>query len=141
MIRRIILIALAVGIALFLAIQLVPFGHQHVNPPVTGEPVWPDPAVHALAKDACFDCHSNETTWPWYSNIAPISWLVLNHVEEGRAYLNFSEWDRPQQGRGEISEVIGEGEMPPAYYRLLHRSANLSAAQTTQLAQGLAVLR
>jgi hypothetical protein len=140
MTRRSLLIALAVGVALLLAIQLVPYGRQHSNPPVTAEPPWPDPAVRELAARACFDCHSNQTTWPWYSNLAPVSWILQNHVEEARSTLNFSEWDRPQQGLREAAEVIQEGEMPPGYYRLMHRTANLSAAEATQLAQGLARL-
>jgi hypothetical protein len=138
MIRRIVLIALAAGCVLLLAIQLVPYGRQHTNPPVTAEPGWPEPAVRALAVRACFDCHSNETTWPWYSNVAPISWLVQNHVEEARSILNFSEWDRPQRGIHEAAEVIREGEMPPADYRLMHQAANLSEAEVSQLSQGLA---
>ena len=141
MIRRIVFIVLAVGVALVLAIQLVPYGRQHPNPPVTAEPAWPDPAVRELAVRACFDCHSNQSVWPWYSNIAPMSWLVQNHVQEGRAILNFSEWDRPQQGLREAAEIIQEGEMPPAYYRLMHRAANLTSAEKAQLAQGLAGLR
>ena len=141
MIRRIILITLAVGLALLLVIQFVPFGRHQINPPVTGEPTWPEPAVRELAVRACFDCHSNETTWPWYARIAPVSWVVRNHVEEGRSTLNFSEWDHPQPGLREAAEVIGEGEMPPGYYRLIHPAANLSAAETTLLAQGMVGLR
>jgi len=141
MIRRIVLIVVALGVALLLAIQLVPYGRQHTNPPVTAEPAWPDPAVRELAVRACFDCHSNQSTWPWYSNIAPLSWLVQNHVQEGRSILNFSEWDRPQQGLREAAEILQEGEMPPGYYRLMHRAANLTPAETAQLARALAGLR
>jgi hypothetical protein len=140
-IRRILLVALAVGAALLLAIQLVPYGHQHTNPPVIAEPAWPDPAVRELAVRACFDCHSNQTVWPWYGSIAPVSWFLQIDVQGGRSTLNFSEWDRPQHGVREVAEVIREGEMPPAYYRLMHRPASLTAAETTKLAQGLAGLR
>jgi hypothetical protein len=140
MIRRIVFIVLAVGVALMLAIQLVPYGRQHTNPPVTAEPAWPDSAVRDLAVRACFDCHSNESVWPWYSNIAPVSWVVQSHVQEARARLNFSTWDVPQRGAREAAEVVLEGEMPPAYYRLMHRSANLSSAEAAQLAQALSTL-
>jgi hypothetical protein len=140
MIRRILLIALAIGLALLLLIQLIPYGRQHTNPPVTAEPTWPDPAVRALAVRACFDCHSNESVWPWYSNIAPVSWLVQSHVEEARSILNFSTWS-PGQGAGEAAEVILEGEMPPAYYRLMHATARLSPAEAAQLAEGLSALK
>ena len=68
---RIVVIALI----LFGAIQLVPYGHNRSNPPVTGEPAWDSPQTRAYAKQACFDCHSNETIWPWYSYVAPASWL------------------------------------------------------------------
>lgn len=141
MIRRILLIAFAVGLILLLLIQFVPYGRQHTNPPVSGEPSWPDPAVRELAVRACFDCHSNETVWPWYSNIAPVSWVLQTHVTEARTRLNFSTWDVPQAGASEAAEIVLEGEMPPAYYRLMHRAANLSAAETAQLAQGLSALR
>jgi hypothetical protein len=139
--RRILLIALAVGATMLLAIQLIPYGRQHANPPVTAEPAWPDPAIRELAVRACFDCHSNQTIWPWTTNIAPVSWILQNHVEEGRSTLNFSEWDRPQPSLREDAEVIREGEMTPAYYRLMHRAANLSASETAQLVQGLGGLR
>ena len=141
MVRRILLIVLAVGAAVALGIQLVPYGHQHTNPPVTAEPAWPDPAVRDLAVRACFDCHSNESVWPWYSNIAPVSWLVQSDVDRARTILNFSTWDVPQVGASEAAEIVLAGEMPPAKYRLLHRSANLTAAETSQLAQGLSAMR
>ena len=138
--RRILLIVLAFGVALLLAIQLVPYGRQHTNPPVTAEPAWPDPAVRDLAVRACFDCHSNQVVWPWYSNIAPVSWLVQSDVDRARTILNFSTWDVPQLGAREAAEIVLAGEMPPAKYRLLHRSANLSSAEAAQLAQGLSTL-
>jgi hypothetical protein len=87
--RLIVLIGL-VGVLGFLAIQLVPYGRDHTNRPVTGEPKWDSPATRADAVTACFDCHSNQTVWPWYSNIAPMSWLIQHDVDEGRAALNWS---------------------------------------------------
>ena len=65
---------LAVAILLFIGIQVVPYGHARTNPPVMAEPAWDSAATRELARQACFDCHSNETEWPWYSNIAPFSW-------------------------------------------------------------------
>ena len=122
----------------FLAIQLVPYGRNHTNPPVTGEPTWDVPATRALAKQACFDCHSNETTWPAYAHIAPVSWLVQHDVDEGRAVLNFSEWTRPQKEAKEAAGELREGDMPPAAYTVIHAHARLSAGDRDRLAQGLA---
>jgi hypothetical protein len=121
----------------FLAIQLVPYGRDHSNPPLRNEPPW-DSATRALAKQACFDCHSNETKWPAYASIAPVSWLVQHDVDEGRAVLNFSEWQRPQEEATKASEELLEGEMPPAAYVLVHAQARLSIADRDRLAQGLA---
>ena len=125
-------------LATFVAIQLVPYGRDHTNPPVTGEPTWDAPATRVLARQACFDCHSNETQWPAYASIAPASWLVQHDVEEGRAVLNFSEWTRPQEEAKEAAKEVQEGEMPPAPYTLVHGHARLSAADRDRLAQGLA---
>jgi hypothetical protein len=125
-------------IAAMLAIQLVPYGRDHANPPVRTEPSWDSPATRRLAKQACFDCHSNETEWPAYARIAPVSWLVQHDVNEGRAVLNFSEWQRPQEEATEASEEVLEREMPPVPYRLMHALARLSAADRERLASGLA---
>jgi mono/diheme cytochrome c family protein len=120
-----------------IAIQLVPYGRDHSNPPVTGEPAWDSPQTRALAKQACFDCHSNETEWPAYASIAPASWLVQHDVNEGRAALNFSEWTRPQKESKEAAKEVREGDMPPAAYKLMHAHARLSPADLDRLAQGL----
>ena len=96
--------------ALFLLLQVVPFGRMPSNPPVTGEPAWDSPQTRALAVRACFDCHSNETEEPWYSNVAPISWAVSDHVESGRSKLNFSEFDKPQEDADKSAEITEEGE-------------------------------
>ncbi len=60
----------------FILLQIIPYGHNHTNPPIVEEPAWDSPQTRAVVKKACFDCHSNETVWPWYSNIAPLSWLI-----------------------------------------------------------------
>jgi hypothetical protein len=91
-----------------------------------------------LAKQACFDCHSNETEWPGYARIAPVSWLIQRDVVEGRAVLNFSEWQRSQEKATDSAVELLEGEMPPATYRLMHAHARLSDADRDRLARGLA---
>lgn len=130
-------------VAVFLLIQLIPFGRDHTNPPVVREPDWDSPQTRTLAKRACFDCHSNETTWPWYSNIAPISWLVQRDVEEGRREVNFSDWKvrQTKRDRGEIIEefveIVLEGEMPPGTYLITHPQGRLTQAERQQLGDGL----
>jgi mono/diheme cytochrome c family protein len=124
--------------ALFVVIQLVPYGRDHSNPPVTQEVEWNSPRTRELAVGACYDCHSNLTEWPWYSNVAPVSWLVEKDVEEGREVLNFTEWDRPQEAEAdEAGEVVREGEMPPWQYKPLHPAGRLSATEQDELAKGL----
>ncbi len=117
--------ALGVGgvLVLFAAIPLVPYGRDHSNPQVRAEPTWDSALTRDLAVRACFDCHSNEASWPWYSNIAPMSWLAQDHVDDGRNKLNFSEWDRPQEAASESAESVEEGEMPTWDYELLHPQA------------------
>jgi len=123
--------------AILLAAQLVPYGYNHGNPPIVQEPSWDAPATRLLAKQACFDCHSNETRWPLYSRIAPVSWLIQHDVDEGRGVLNFSEWNRSQEEAGEAGETVLEREMPPAIYALAHSGARLTDAEREQLARGL----
>ena len=132
--KALVVSSLAAFILLATGIQLVPYGRDHSNPPVLAEPNWDSPRTRELAVRACYDCHSNEVQWPWYSNIAPLSWLVLGHVEDGRAELNFSEWGRRQEV-DEIIESIVEGEMPPAYYTIIQ--GELSDAEEDGLLAGL----
>lgn len=138
--RKVVLTILGVLAAVFLLIQLVPYGHAHENPPVVVEPEWDSPQTREIAQRACFDCHSNETVWPWYANVAPVSWLVQHDVDEGREYLNFSEWGRSEEGEEveELYEVIMEGEMPLRNYLLTHPEARLTNAEQAALADGLA---
>lgn len=121
-----------------IAMQLVPYGRNHVNPPTVSEPIWDSATTRVLAKQACFDCHSNETKWPAYARVAPVSWLIQHDVVEGRAVLNFSEWQRPQEKSTDAAEELLEGEMPPAMYRLMHAHARLNDAERDHLARGLA---
>ncbi len=127
---------LALAAALVVA-QLVPYGRDHTNPPVAAEPHWDSPTTRGLAQRACFDCHSNETRWPWYSHVAPSSWLLQSHVDEGREALNFSEFQKSYKDAHEAGQEVREGDMPPLSYLLLHPEARLSASEKQELARGL----
>ncbi len=125
-------------IAVFALLQLVRFvvpEFQPDNPPVTQQVVWNSPEAEQLWEQACADCHSNETIYPWYSYVAPFGWLVAHDVHEGRDALNVStdrriEWD-------EMVEMIEEGEMPLPVYLPLHPEANLTATQQETLMAGI----
>ena len=142
------LIALAVLLGLCVLIQLPVLWMQN-NPPVVREPNWDSPQTRALAQRACFDCHSNETNWAWYTRVPPTSFLTTLDVIRGRRHLNFSEWgvasrggeqgegDEGGEGIGEMGEIIMEGEMPPSNYLPLHPEARLTNAEKLQLIQGL----
>ena len=122
--------------AAFVAMQLVRCSQD--NPPVTGE-IQAPPAVKAILERACYDCHSNETVWPWYSQIAPVSWLIHHDVEEGREHLNFSEWaalpaDKRAHKLEEIQELaVEKSDMPLPYYLPLHSGARVSDADKQTL--------
>ena len=124
----------------FILIQFIPYGRDHTNPPVQSEPNWDSPETRAIAKTACFDCHSNETDWSrWYESVAPASWLVQHDVEEGRSRLNFSEWNEGGKPReiDEMGEVLANGSMPPGQYLILHPEAKLTPQQIDTLMAGL----
>jgi heme-binding protein len=135
MVKRAIAILFLVGVLGLLLIQLVPYGREHTNPAVVSEPAWDSPATRATAVKVCFDCHSNETVWPWYSNIAPISWLVQRDVDEGRKHLNFSTWTAGQGAAAPF--MVESGKMPPFQYTLAHPDANLSEADKAAFIEGL----
>ena len=84
-------------VVVFVAIQFVPYGRDHDNPRSVEEPAWDSSRTRQLAVAACFDCHSNLTEWPWYTEVAPFSWLTARDVTDGREVLNFSEWHLPQE--------------------------------------------
>jgi len=121
-----------VGIGL---LQLVPYGWRHSNPPVTAAAAWPSAEAERLARAACYDCHSNETEWPAYSYVAPMSWLVRYDIDRGRDALNFST------GSGEdlhhAAEEVANRSMPPDRYLRLHPDARLSAAERAALVAAL----
>jgi hypothetical protein len=115
-------------VAVAAAIQLVPV--DRTSAPVTAE-IQAPANVRAVLKRSCYDCHSNETTWPWYSRVAPVSWLVARDVREGRKELNFSEFAgyaarRQAHKLKEVREQVADGEMPPWFYVAVHSDAALS---------------
>jgi hypothetical protein len=117
-------------------IQLIPYGRNHTNPPVTKEPAWDSPGTRELFRRACFDCHSKQTVWPWYARVAPVSWLVQNDVDGGRGHLNFSQWDRQQHHAPDVAAQVKQGDMPLWYYRPMHPAAGLSNAEKQELMDG-----
>jgi hypothetical protein len=128
-------VVLGTVVAVGAGIQLVPVDRS--NPPVSGTVDAPA-EVMAVLRKACFDCHSNETSWPWYSYVAPVSWLVAHDVEEGRKELNFSAWasleaKKRAHKRKEVWEEVAEGEMPLRPYLLTHPQAKLDAAELETL--------
>ena len=134
-------IAGVVAAAVLVAIQFV--RPARTNPPSNPNAsfeavVQPPQEVASSLKRACHDCHSNETVWPWYSNLAPVSWLVASDVNEGRAHLNFSAWtqagtegEKPEVG--DLCEQVKGGKMPLAAYTLLHPQAKLSMQEVSAL--------
>jgi len=122
-------------VGILIVIQLIPV--QRTNPPVTADIEAPE-AVKAILKTSCYDCHSHESTWPWYSKVAPVSWLVVHDVNEGREELNFSTWgelpvDKQHKALEESIEEIEEGEMPMPVYLLTHKDATVTDAQLATL--------
>jgi hypothetical protein len=137
--RRPVLIAVGILAGAFVLLQLVPYGHDHGAPPTTKQARLTGPADR-IAAAACNDCHANTTRWPWYTNIAPASFLVVKDVKGGREHLNLSRWDQPQPDLGEVVEAIDGGGMPPAQYKVIHGNARLSAADRRTLIAGFRAL-
>lgn len=141
-----ILIALVI---LLVVIQV--FRIDKTNPPVepdkdfvvlTNAPT----EIVSILKASCYDCHSNESKYPWYTNIAPVSWWTKNHINEGRAELNFSEWGTYSSRRmdhklKECIEEVEENEMPLNYYVWVHSDAKLNPEQKEQLNKWFESLR
>ena len=135
--RWFIRVVIALGVVL-LAIQLVPY--RVTNSSTHDEPPWDSPRTRTLAVAACFDCHSNETKVLWFERVAPLSWWITQHVDDGREALNFSEFTkRHGEGGGDAAETTTNGSMPPDYYTWLgmHSNAKLTKAEQKQLADGL----
>ena len=121
------------------AIQLVPI--SRTNPPVTKEPAWDSPETRALYMRACGDCHSNESKWPAYDYVAPVSWFVARHVNDGREELNASEFElsssSAQKLANKAAKNIERGAMPLSSYLLIHSEAKLTDAEKTALISGI----
>lgn len=122
---------LLAAVVVVAAIQIVPV--EQTNPPV-GEIISAPPAVEAILRESCFNCHSNETRWPWYAWVAPVSWLVAHDVNDAREELNFTRWndydeDERAEKIEEAWEMVEDGEMPPWFYLPLHPGAELDASE------------
>jgi hypothetical protein len=132
---------LFIGAAILLAVLFtVAAILLQTNPPIVKEPTWDSPSTRALAKRACFDCHSNETTYPWYDKLPVSSWITVFDVVRGRRELNFSEW-RSGRRTERLAREVENGSMPPPAYILLHPEAKLNEQEKQQLIQGLQNLR
>jgi hypothetical protein len=136
--RKLIRYILAGLLVIAVAIQF--YRPEHLNPPIdsTREISGMPPDVRGALDRACFDCHSNRTFWPWYSEVAPVSWLVAADVRQGRRHLNFSEWQGYPIGKqiAKLDDLIGEIDkesMPPGQYLLMHREARLSPEERERI--------
>lgn len=144
--KRKTLIGLLIG---FIVIQFIPV--DFTNPPVNEQLdiitiTQPSKEVSTLLKNACYDCHSNETVLPWYSKIAPVNFWLKGHINEGREHVNFSEWGNylPKQAKlkaKESAEKVEEGEMPLKSYTWMHAEAKLNSAQKDSLVNFFQSLR
>ena len=137
-VRVVVTRAVLVAAIIFALMQLVPYGWWHDNPPVIRDAPWPDAASEQIARTSCYSCHSNETEWPVYSYVAPMSWMVRYDVERGRDELNFSDWDSGDAD--DAIEMIEDGEMPLDRYLLIHRDARLGEAERDTLIAALEVM-
>lgn len=128
-------------IATIIGIQFIPI--ERTNPPIVPDYEFlnmknpPENIAHFL-RTSCYDCHSNETNFPWYAYVAPVSWIVTNDIDDGRKHLNFSEWGlypskRANHKLEEIVEEVKEGEMPLSSYVFMHSEARLSEKQRAEL--------
>ena len=136
-------------VGLFILIQIIPV--NFTNPPVQAEQDFlvvnqASDEVAQKLKQSCYDCHSNETKYPWYSKVAPVSWLLKEHIDDGRRHLNFSTWDtydlkKKDHKLEEISEALEEGWMPMDQYLWMHKEAELSAAERQELSNWMKQLR
>ena len=140
--RRRILVRAGLGLfAVAVLLQLVPYGRDHTNPPVTQDAPWPNGRARELATTACYDCHSNQTRWPPQSYVAPFSWMVTRDVEQGREALSFSTWfsagDEDDGEADDAAKEVADAEMPPRRYLLVHPDAALSDTEREVLVEAL----
>jgi len=119
------------SLVVLVGIQFIPL--EQNNPPVEYDLSAPE-EIKIILRKACYDCHSNETNWAWYTKVAPISWMATNDVNEGRKHLNFSEWGNLRTSeqdkiKEEIWEEVREESMPLWQYRIMHPSTKLSVEE------------
>jgi len=135
---RLLLVFFAATIGTLIVIQAIPYGKNHTNPPINGEPAWSSPRTRELMVRACFGCHSNQVEYPSYASVAPISWMVQSHIDEGRSKVNYQEWNSGERADDTI-EVIQNGSMPPSFYTTFgrHPEAKLTKAEVAELIAGL----
>jgi hypothetical protein len=136
--RRKLLLRAGLGLfAVAVLLQLVPYGRDHTNPPVTQDAPWPGGRARELATAACYDCHSNQTRWPVQSFIAPLSWMIVRDVEQGREALNFSTWDEDDGEAADAADEVADATMPPRRFVFAHPDAALSEAERQVLIDAL----
>ena len=119
-------------VVVIIGIQFIPV--ERTNPPVQSEIDAPA-EIKAIFKKACYDCHSNETNWAWYTKVAPSSFLAVKDVNDGRRHLNFSEWNfnKESKYKEEIWDEIREEQMPPWQYKIFHSEAKLTQEEKNLL--------
>ena len=137
--RTAVIAAVGVVVIGFGLMQAVPYGRDHANPPVTGEPTWSSDATRALMVRACYQCHSSEVQYPAYASIAPTSWAVQRHIDEARGAINYSQFATDPGQADETIQVIRDGSMPPAYFTRfgINPGAKLTDAERDALIAGL----
>jgi len=127
-----------VAVALAAAAVVIQFVPVDRSNPAVRHDIGAPPAVAALLRGACYDCHSHETVWPWYSHVAPVSWFVADHVKEGRRKVNFSDWpvtdlEAQDDLLRDVAKEVGAGGMPLPGYGWAHPAARLSPEQRAQI--------
>ncbi len=133
--KKVIVFVIIGGLILFGLIQLIPI--DRTNAPITREPNWSSPEARALVKQHCFQCHSNEVEWPWYSYVAPASWLIKFDVVRGLHNFNYSEWDKNPGNLSDMVENINRGSMPPLQYTIFHPESRMTDQQKQALIDAL----
>ena len=133
--RIILTLGIVATVAGAIAIQFIPVKLNYNDQPVVQEPNWDSETTRQLSKRACFDCHAYETEWPWYSEIAPVSWVLQHSVSNGLDAMNYSDWEGVDLDY--LIELVTKEQMPPGYYLILHPEARLSSVEESQLIYGM----
>lgn len=127
------------GLVVVGLIQLVPYGRDRTQPPITGEPQWASAETRTLMVRACYHCHASEVEYPAYASIAPSSWAVQSHIAGGRSHVNYQQFATNPGNADETIRVIRDGSMPPAYFTRfgLNPEAALTDEERATLIAGL----